>query len=369
MLINPSHSSFRQGQALFPIRVYLADKMTPYSLEWYEQYRNSDIGSAYSGSGGDEFNEIHSHECYGRLSTIYRYLGNFRMWSVGLSALQYCAARVMRQVSYYGLYNNPNIDNPYYYLKHVLSHLDLSVDYLLADCIIAHLDGIDAAYGQWPNHYAGFVQEWWEQRDISQYNAGMVRGLPLSLMNQLAVYPYPQPPQWHMLPYEQYTSVWGFREASFDHDWLSLPYPLPENFDIYPELPEVITTTVPPTTTTLQPVTTTSFPTTVAPTTTMKPTTTTSAPSGKDDKDDTVTTVVIGAALKAVLDDLASRYKTILLNNSQLRLLVDYGYVNVETLYQQYLVNPNDLSVSERQILALYNKIDYGEVFSGKSRR
>lgn len=225
--INKARASFAENSIFWPIRRYTLGSDTPYSLAWYNKYKN-DVGGTWVGKD-DNPDAIYNHHIYSCYSYMSRMGFGSEVATMKLELfMDTIVPNIMRQVHYYRIPNNPYIKNNYYYLKHLLSCLNSAVDPELAKAIRDHLAIVEACFNKYKDVSArDFVKEYAENWDITQFhdeNKGFMYGLPESLANQLAVPKYPTRPVPHFTMLPEYVADWGTQLDSFDDDWSKIPY-------------------------------------------------------------------------------------------------------------------------------------------------
>lgn len=348
---------------LYPLRRYLlppdaTGKPVPYSLEWTKRYFAKDVGSAAVGNTGDDKDPLLAHEVYYNFARF----GDApldRESSIIELLYGYVYPRVLRQVIYYNMPHNPNCPSYYLYFKHLATLLDPALDGLLVQCLKDWVGLADRVYPKWrPSYFSGSLAGTWDPtRDVREFDKGIIWG---DYGSGVYVPGYPNPPIPH--PFTSngsdplgYVRDFGPQVSSFDEDYsksIYLPYvssadPLPPA-PVPPPSPEPIPPApVPPPAP--EPIPPAPVPT---PTPTPEPTT---PMSGKT---------------KELLEGLYARVRDgVLLADAQILLLENYGFLNVDEIYARYSVSPTQTTVSEMRLLALRGKIDYGAVYSGRSRR
>lgn len=347
----------------FPLRLYLQDHLTPYSLAWYRTWFDTDIGSKYNGSGGDRLSDLYGHEVYRNFTYLKNRLPITRESSIIEVTLGYVYPRILRQVIYYNLPHNPSIPSYYAYFKHLSYLLKADVldkNMLLVHCLDAWVNLIDKVYSGWnPQYVARFG--WDPYEDVRKYNSGVRPGSQSRGM--VHVPEWPTPPIPHQTYNATYRAVWGTQEESFDIDYANegapyvppVPAPAPEPVPPPPPAPEPEPAPTPPS----------------------EPT------SGKDKEAEedqaqaipsslppmpTPTRTVTPTILTLLEVAWAKFHNSVLATSADITLLVQFGLISIDELFDRY--NRKDImTANELQALAIYNKIDFGAVFTGRSRR
>lgn len=334
--IKPYRSSITSTSEFFPIEVFLEDEYVPYSRMWRHVWwkEDSDIGSSWVGSGGSgglDNLTIENHPIYARFISFRNRFKFERPNSVPQMLMEYAYPEVLQQVAYYNLPHNPSIEYEYDYFRHLSSLINVHEYPHLKEFLDRIVNFIDSVYETWPETYS-HVKLWDSDKNVTQWDDGVVYGYGRQIAN---------PPILHPVWNPEYVAAFGTRTQAYPVlTAIDLVYendtPVPElephdEMMLEPEpIPEPVAVPVP-------------------------------APTPDKDKDsDNKTTPTIEdnpVAEPVAIPPMPEPNRPVSASMRQ----------RLEEYWVMYKLQT--ASINDQYLLAYYGIIDYGAIYTGKSRR
>lgn len=339
--IKPNRNFVTPTSEFYPIEVFLEDEFTPYSRKWRYLWwkEDSDVASQWVGNGGMTglINvTIENHPIYDRFLGYTKRFKFNRPNSILQLLMEYVYPTVLQQVVYYNLPHNPSIAYEYDYFKHLAGLLDVHTHPRLKEFLTRLVSFIDSVYETWPANYF-HLSQWNPDKDLSVFDGNVVYGDNMSISS---------PPISHPVWNPDYVDTFGSRldaypvltaeDLDFEND-IELPVFPNEDPRMEPEPEPVVVTPSQP---------------------------------KDDDKNRTITIsfddqqIVIPVEEPTVSEPVQPTIPPMPEPN---RPVSDAMRQRLEEIWVLYKLQT--ASISEQTLLAYYGVIDYGAIYTGKSRR